>query len=369
MVRVDCNHDEGADDGHPHHDEIARGVGVGQLAEHAWHEVEDKAAERISDLEMADGLEHLFGGTELERPKRDTGGAERHADAEHDCCCGCFGHATYSNKRAEQHGYREQDEETERPGERAELVTDDAYDEFRYGQENACERDEQRRYARIDPLGREQDAEVVVACDGNAAEQHEREDHRHIRSAWQRHRSKIHPWTTKRSFVVKMVGVMGMVRLVDMAVLVLFKRWVVRGLFVGRRAGCCALFVGFFDRSFSDLFLGVLCRQVFWRLIRLRARYDRLESDVFGLHAYELEQQQREDEGDRCFNIECERKGERIDQPTCQDRDEDSSHAASHRSDARDRTHFATKPVADQIGGCHHTAKTVPDARKRAGHA
>ena len=79
---------------------------------------------------MADGLEHLFGGTELERPKRDTGGAERHADAEHDCCCGCFGHATYSNKRAEQHGYREQDEETERPGERAELVTDDATTNF-----------------------------------------------------------------------------------------------------------------------------------------------------------------------------------------------------------------------------------------------
>ena len=50
MVRVDCNHDEGADDGHPHHDEIARGVGAGQLAEHAWHEVEDKAAERISDF-------------------------------------------------------------------------------------------------------------------------------------------------------------------------------------------------------------------------------------------------------------------------------------------------------------------------------
>lgn len=162
---------------------------------------------------------------------------------------------------------------------------------------------------------------------------------------------------------------MGMVRLVDMAVLVLLERRVISGLFAGRRAGCCALFVGFFDRGFSDFLLGVLCRQVFRCLIRLRARYDWLESDVFGLHAYELEQQQRKDEGDRCFNIEGERKGERVDQPTRQDRDEDSSHAASHRSDARDRTYFAAKPVADQIGGCHHTAKTVPDACKRAGHA
>ena len=233
MVRVDCNHDEGADDGHPHHDEIARGVGAGQLAEHAWHEVEDKAAERIGDLQMADGLEHLFGGTELERePKRDTGGAEWHADAEHDCRCGCFWGtppiptSAQSSMAAVSRMKKQND-----PVSVAELVTDDAYDELRYGQEDACERDEQRRYARIDPLGREQDTEVVVACDGNAAEQHEREDHRHIRSAWQRHRSKIHPWTTKRSFVVKMVGVMGMVRLVDMAVLVLFKRWVVRGLF------------------------------------------------------------------------------------------------------------------------------------------
>lgn len=233
MVRVDCDHDEGADDGHAHHDEIARGVGTGQLAEHARHEVEDEAAERIGDLEMTDGLEHLFGGTELERPKRDARGAERHADAEHDCCCGCFRHATYSDKRAEQHGYREQDEETERPRERAELVTDDAHDEFRYGQEDACERDEQRRYARIDPLGREQDAEVVVACDGNAAEQHEGEDHRHIRSAWQWHRSKVHAWAAKRSFAVKMVSVMGMVCLVNMAVFVLFKRWVVCGFFAG----------------------------------------------------------------------------------------------------------------------------------------
>ena len=80
---------------------------------------------------MTDGLEHLFGGAELERPKRDARGAERHADAEHDCRCGCFGHATYSNKRAEQHGSGEQDEEAERPGECAELVADDAYDEFR----------------------------------------------------------------------------------------------------------------------------------------------------------------------------------------------------------------------------------------------
>lgn len=233
MVRVDRDHDEGADDGHAHHDEIARGVGAGQLAEHARHEVEDKAAERIGDLEMADGLEHLFSGTELERPKRDAGRAERHADAEYDCRCGCFGHTTYSNKRAEQHGSGEQEEEAERPGERAELVTDDAYDEFRYGQEDACERDEQRRYARIDPLGREQDAEVVVACNGNAAEQHEGEDHRYIRSAWQWHRSKVHAWAAKRSFAVKMVSVMGMVCLVNMAVFVLFKRWVVCGFFAG----------------------------------------------------------------------------------------------------------------------------------------
>lgn len=232
-MRVDRDHDEGADDGHAHHDEIARGVGTGQLAEHARHEVEDKAAERIGDLEMADGLEHLFGGAELERPKRDTRGAEWHADAEHDCRCRCFGHTTYSDKRAEQHGSGEQEEEAERPGERAELVTNDAYDEFRYGQEDACERDEQRRYARIDPLGREQDAEVVVACDGNAAEQHEREDHRHIRSAWQRHRSKVHAWAAKRSFAVKMVSVMGMVCLVNMAVFVLLERWVVCGFFAG----------------------------------------------------------------------------------------------------------------------------------------
>lgn len=158
---------------------------------------------------------------------------ERHADAEHDCCCRCFGHATYSDKRAEQHGSREQDEEAERPVSVPELVTDDTYDEFRYGQENTCERDEQRRYARIDPLGREQDAEVVVACNGNAAEQHEREDHRHVRSAWQRHRSKVHSWAAKRSFAVKMVSVMGMVRFVDMAVLVLLERWVVCRLFTG----------------------------------------------------------------------------------------------------------------------------------------
>lgn len=148
----------------------------------------------------------------------------------------------------------------------------------------------------------------------------------------------------------------------------LFERRMVRDPFTSHRTLCRKLFVGFFDRSFSDLFLGALYRQVFWRLIRLRARHDRLEPDVFGLHAHELEQQQCKDEGDRCFNIEGERKGERIDQPTRQDRNEDSSHAAAHRSDARDRTHFAAKPVADQVGGCHHAAKTVPDARKRAGH-
>ena len=127
-----------------------------------------------------------------------------------------------------------------------------------------------------------------------------------------------------------------MVCLMKVAVLVLFERRMVRDPFTSHRTLCRKLFVGFFDRDFSDLFLGVLCRQVFWRLIRLRACHDRLEPDVFGLHAHELEQQQCKDEGDRCFNIESERKGERIDQPTRQDRNEDSSHAASHRSDARD---------------------------------
>ena len=184
VVCVDRYYDESADDGHAHHDEIARGVGARQFAEHARHEVEDKAAERIGDLEMADGFEHLLGGTELERPKRDARGAERHADAEHDCRCGCFGHASYSNKRAKQHGSGEQDEEAERSSERAELVADDANNEFRNGQEDARKRDEQRGNPRIDPLGGEQDAEVVVACNGNAAEQHEREDHRHVGSAW-----------------------------------------------------------------------------------------------------------------------------------------------------------------------------------------
>lgn len=184
VVRVDRDHDESADDGHAHHDEIARGVGSGQLTEHARHEVEDKAAERIGNLEMADGLEHLLGGTELERPKRDARGAERHADAEHDCRCGCFGHTTYFDKRAKQHGSNKQDEEAERPRERAELVADDANNELRNGQEDARKRDEQRGNPRIDPLGGEQDAEVVVACNGNATEQHEREDHRYVRSAW-----------------------------------------------------------------------------------------------------------------------------------------------------------------------------------------
>lgn len=65
-----------------------------------------------------------------------------------------------------------------------ELVADDANNEFRNGQENTCERDEQRGNPRIDSLGGEQDAEVVVACNGNAAEQHEREDHRYVGSAW-----------------------------------------------------------------------------------------------------------------------------------------------------------------------------------------
>lgn len=60
-----------------------------------------------------------------------------------------------------------------------------------------------------------------------------------------------------------MVGVMGMVRLVDMAVLVLFERRMVRDPFTSHRTLCRKLFVGFFDRSFSDLFLGALYRQVF----------------------------------------------------------------------------------------------------------
>ena len=194
VVRIDGNHDEGADDGHAHHDEIACGVGAGQFAEYARHQVKDKTTESIGDLEMADGLEHLFCRAQFERPKCDTSRAERHAETEHHCGSECFRNSTYSNECTEQHSGGEQHEEEKRSSKRAEFIADDAYDEFRNGQENARERDEQRSHCCIDSLGGEQDAEVVIAGNRNAAKQYECEDHRHVRSAWQRHRSEIHPW-------------------------------------------------------------------------------------------------------------------------------------------------------------------------------